>query len=136
MSALIPFFQWCDNSMIGSAIRNSRVAFPIIENFHLCALTVLLGTIVVLCLRQFGLVLKNQPIGEVLWQYVFPRKDDFPVSCPALPVHGLQPVGGSGARVRTHWRQNRSRRRAIPLVRSRPRWLRSVSWDKETRSRP
>lgn len=65
MSALIPFFQWCDNSMIASAIRNSRVAFPIIENFHLFALTVLLGTLVVLCLRQFGLVLKNQPIAEV-----------------------------------------------------------------------
>src|SRR6202453_1546403 len=64
MSSLIPFFQWGDNSMIGSAIRNSRVAFPIIENFHLFALTVLLGTIVVLCLRQFGLVLKNQPISE------------------------------------------------------------------------
>jgi hypothetical protein len=68
MSAVIPFFQWCDNSMIGSAIRDSRVAFPIIENFHLFALTVLLGTLVILCLRQFGLVLKNQSIAEVAAQ--------------------------------------------------------------------
>ena len=65
METLAPFFQWCDNTAISQAIRNSRVAFPIIENFHLFALTVLLGTLVVLCLRQFGLVYKTQPISEV-----------------------------------------------------------------------
>ncbi len=52
MSALVPFFQWCDNTIISQAIRNSRVAFPVIENFHLFALTVLLGSLVVLVLRQ------------------------------------------------------------------------------------
>ena len=65
MSALTPFFQWCDDTFISQAIRNSRVAFPIIENFHLFALTVLLGTLVVLALRQFGLIYKTQPISEV-----------------------------------------------------------------------
>jgi hypothetical protein len=65
MAAILPFFQWCDNTVISQAIRNSRVAFPIIENFHLFALTVLLGTLVVLVLRQFGLVYKAQPISEV-----------------------------------------------------------------------
>src|SRR5579862_3028742 len=65
MSAIVPFFQWCDNSLIAQAIRNSRVAFPVIENFHLFALTVLLGSLVVLVLRQFGLVYKSQPISDV-----------------------------------------------------------------------
>lgn len=65
MEALAPFFQWCDDSMLGQAVRNSRIAFPVIENFHLFALTVLLGSLVVLCLRQFGLVYKDQPIFEV-----------------------------------------------------------------------
>jgi len=65
MSVIVPFFQWCDNTMISQAIRNSRVAFPVIENFHLFALTVLLGSLVVLVLRQFGLVYKTQPISEV-----------------------------------------------------------------------
>jgi uncharacterized protein DUF6644 len=65
MSAIIPFFQWCDDTMISQAIRNSRVAFPVIENFHLFALTVLLGSLVVLVLRQFGLIYKAQPISEV-----------------------------------------------------------------------
>jgi hypothetical protein len=65
MPAIIPFFQWCDNTMLAQAIRNSRVAFPVIENFHLFALTVLLGSLVVLVLRQFGLIYKTQPISEV-----------------------------------------------------------------------
>jgi len=51
--------------MVSRAIRDSRVAFPIIENFHLFALTVLLGSLVVLTLRQFGLVYKTQTISEV-----------------------------------------------------------------------
>jgi Family of unknown function (DUF6644) len=65
MSAIMPFFQWCDDSFLAQAVRNSRVAFPIIENFHLFALTVLLGSIVLLCLRQFGLVYKEQSISEI-----------------------------------------------------------------------
>jgi hypothetical protein len=65
MQAIMPFFQWCDDTALAQAIRNSRIAFPVIENFHLFALTVLLGSIVVLCLRQFGLILKGQPISEV-----------------------------------------------------------------------
>ena len=60
-----PFFQWCDDTFVSQAIRNSRVAFPVIENFHLFALTVLLGSLVVLALRQFGLIYKTQPISEV-----------------------------------------------------------------------
>ncbi len=51
--------------MVAQAIRNSRIAFPIIENFHLFALTVLLGSLVVVVLRQFGLVYRSQPISEV-----------------------------------------------------------------------
>jgi hypothetical protein len=65
MQAVIPFFQWCDDSAVAQIIRNSRIAFPVIENFHLFALTVLLGSIVILCLRQFGLILKTQTISEV-----------------------------------------------------------------------
>lgn len=65
MQSITPFFQWCDGTVVSQAIRNSRFAFPIIENFHLFALTVLLGTLVVLALRQFGLVYKAQPISEV-----------------------------------------------------------------------
>lgn len=65
MSSIAPFFQWCDGSLVGQMIRNSRVAFPIIENFHLFGLTILLGSFVVLALRQFGLLYRTQPISTV-----------------------------------------------------------------------
>jgi hypothetical protein len=65
MSTIAPFFQWCDGSIIGQMIRNSRVAFPIIENFHLFGLTILLGSFVILAMRQFGLIYRTQPISAV-----------------------------------------------------------------------
>jgi len=65
IAILVPFFQWCDTTFISQGIRNSRVAFPIVENFHLFALTVLLGSVVVLSLRQFNLALTNQSVTEV-----------------------------------------------------------------------
>jgi hypothetical protein len=65
MPALLPFFQWCDNTSIGQAIRNSRVLFPVIESVHLFALTVLLGTVIVLNLRMLGAGLRRQPMPQV-----------------------------------------------------------------------
>jgi hypothetical protein len=62
---LLPFFQWCDGSAAGMAIRNSRFLFPIIESFHLLALTVLLGAIIVLNLRLTGVALRAQPLQSV-----------------------------------------------------------------------
>ena len=68
MQAILPFFQWCDSCWVGQAMRNSRAAFPIVENFHLFALTVLLGTLIVLCLREFGVLYKTVPLQDVAAQ--------------------------------------------------------------------
>jgi hypothetical protein len=65
MSALFPFFQWCDGSWLGTTIRNSQTLFPVIETFHLFALTILLGTTIVLSLRLFGLMFRSQPFPEL-----------------------------------------------------------------------
>jgi len=65
MQALLPFFKWCDGSAAGQAIRDSRVLFPIIESFHLFALTVLLGTVIVMNLRLLGAALRQQPVAQV-----------------------------------------------------------------------
>ena len=46
-------------------VRSSRLYFPIIETFHLLALTLLLGAIFMLNLRLCGLVMKNLPIRQV-----------------------------------------------------------------------
>ena len=34
---LLPFFQWCEASGVGTAIRSSQWLFPVIEAFHLLA---------------------------------------------------------------------------------------------------
>lgn len=60
-----PFFEWCDHLAVANAIRDSRFVFPIIETFHLLALTVLLGTVLVLALRLMGAGLKKQPLTVV-----------------------------------------------------------------------
>jgi hypothetical protein len=62
MQALLPFFEWCDATAVGQTIRNSRFLFPIIECLHLFALTVLLGTVIVLNLRLVGVGLRTQPL--------------------------------------------------------------------------
>src|SRR5579862_173591 len=65
MLHLLPFFQWCDSTAVGQAIRDSRVLFPIIESIHLFALTVLLGTVIVLNLRLIGTGLRGQRLSSV-----------------------------------------------------------------------
>lgn len=60
-----PFFQWCDATVVGEAIRDSRFIFPIVESIHLLALTVLLGSVVVLSLRLLGGGLRSQTIPAV-----------------------------------------------------------------------
>ena len=63
--SLRPFFYWADTTAISNVIRDSRFLFPIIETIHLLALTVLLGTVIVLNLRLMGAGLRGQSIGAV-----------------------------------------------------------------------
>jgi hypothetical protein len=65
MHALLPFFEWCDGTKVGQVIRDSRFLFPVTESLHLFALTVLLGTILVLNLRLLGAGLRKQPMALV-----------------------------------------------------------------------
>ena len=63
--SLLPLFQWCDGTWLAMTIRESRLYFPIIETFHLFALTLLFGAVLMINLRLFGLILKSQPISQV-----------------------------------------------------------------------
>src|SRR5215472_17385862 len=50
-----PYFEWCGNTWLGTAVRDTVWAFPLIETLHLLALAVLLGTVLIVNLRVFGL---------------------------------------------------------------------------------
>ena len=65
MESLLPFFQWCDATTIGQWIRDSTWLFPIIETFHILALTVLFGTVLVIDLRLMGAGLRGQPVAVI-----------------------------------------------------------------------
>ena len=59
--SLLSYFQWCEQSGIGDAIRNSVWLFPFIEAFHLVGLGLTAGAVLVVDLRLLGLGLRNNP---------------------------------------------------------------------------
>ena len=61
----LPFFEWCENTAAGDAIRGSLWLFPVIESFHLLALALMGGAILVVDLRLFGLGLRRQPVAQL-----------------------------------------------------------------------
>jgi len=63
--SLLPFIDWCNRLSLGIAIRKSTWLFAVIEATHLLALTVLLGTIVIVSMRLFRLILRRQAVSRV-----------------------------------------------------------------------
>lgn len=63
--SLLPFFEWCEATAIGHAIRNSRWLFPVVESVHLLGLCVLGGSLLVVDLRMLGVGLRRQPIAQI-----------------------------------------------------------------------
>ena len=59
------------DSHIGTAIRESDNAFPLIESVHVLGISLLVGTIALLDLRMLGLILKRIPVTKIS-RAVFP----------------------------------------------------------------
>lgn len=65
MPVLQHICQLIYDSPIGTAIRESDYAFPVIESVHVLAITLLVGTIALLDLRLLGLVFRRIPVTQV-----------------------------------------------------------------------
>ena len=63
--SLLGFFQWCEQSGIGEAIRKSAWLFPVIEAIHLLGLGVIGGAVLVVDLRLLGLGLRRQSVAQI-----------------------------------------------------------------------
>ena len=63
--ALLPFFQWCEASAVGTAIRESVWLFAAIEAMHLLGLALIGGAVLLVNLRMFGYGMKEQPVAEL-----------------------------------------------------------------------
>lgn len=61
----LPLFEWAGKTWIGTAVRDHVLAFPIIETFHLLALAVLLGTVLIVNLRALGVGRDRSSMGRL-----------------------------------------------------------------------
>jgi hypothetical protein len=62
---LLPFFQWCENSSLGDAIRSSAWLFPAIEAVHLLGLALIGAAVLLVDMRLLGLGLRRQPVAQL-----------------------------------------------------------------------
>ena len=62
---LLPFFEWCEATMVGRTIRESLWMFPVLEAIHLVGLSILGGALLVVDLRLLGFGLKDSTIAEL-----------------------------------------------------------------------
>jgi hypothetical protein len=62
---LLPFFQWMEDSALGSWIRQSMYAAPLINVAHLLTLVVVIGALLIVDLRLLGRGMTQQPLARV-----------------------------------------------------------------------
>lgn len=62
---LAPFFVWCEQTALGTAIRDSTWLFPFVESFHLLALGVLGGAVLIVDLRLLGFGLRRVTVRDL-----------------------------------------------------------------------
>ncbi len=60
---LLPFFEWCEATALGLAVRESVWLFPAIEAVHLLGLCLLGGALLVVDLRMVGAGLTRTPVA-------------------------------------------------------------------------
>jgi hypothetical protein len=63
--SLLDFFDWCEATTVGLAIRDSLWLFPVIESVHLLALALLGGAVLVVDLRMLNLGLRKQSAAHI-----------------------------------------------------------------------
>jgi hypothetical protein len=62
---LLPFFEWCERTAVGEAVRQSTWLFPGIESIHLIAMVVIAAAVLVVDMRLFGVGLRDQPVRRL-----------------------------------------------------------------------
>ena len=60
------FAQWCFQLSLAEAIRSVAWPFPTIEIVHLAGLVLVFGSMLILNLRLFGVILKDAPAPQVV----------------------------------------------------------------------
>jgi hypothetical protein len=62
---LQPLFQWIEATELAMWINNSKYAFAVIECFHILALAIIGGAVVMVDARLLGFGFRNQKVADV-----------------------------------------------------------------------
>lgn len=62
---LLPFFEWMGNLAVSRAINESLWIYALVQAFHLLALAVFAGAVLIVDLRLMGRGLTQQPVAQV-----------------------------------------------------------------------
>jgi hypothetical protein len=65
---LLHLCQWLYASSMATAIRESQYGFAVVETVHVLGISILVGTVAIVDLRLLGLVMKREPVSEILSQ--------------------------------------------------------------------
>src|SRR5579864_2409768 len=68
--SLLQICQWLQETPISISIRESILAFPIIEGLHLLGISVSAGLIAISDLRMMGLILKKESASDMFHQLI------------------------------------------------------------------
>jgi len=66
--ALLEICQWLQDTPFSTSLRESTLGWPILEGSHLLGLGISAGTIAISDLRMMGLILRKEPVSEVMHQ--------------------------------------------------------------------
>jgi hypothetical protein len=67
---LLEFCQWLQDTQFSTSIRESILAFPVIEGLHLLGISVSAGLIAISDLRMMGMILKKESASDVFHQLI------------------------------------------------------------------
>lgn len=65
---LFEICQWLQDSTLGTALRESRYMFPLVETTHVLGLAASVGIILMTDLRLIGATLTSEPVADVMKQ--------------------------------------------------------------------
>ena len=65
---LRPYYEWAGKTWVGATVAESNWLFPAVEAVHIVALTVLLGAIIVLDMRFFGVTMTKKAVRQLYFE--------------------------------------------------------------------
>jgi hypothetical protein len=68
--SLLEIAQWVQETSFSVSIRESILAFPLLEGGHLLGISVSAGTIAISDLRMMGLIFKKESASDVFHQLI------------------------------------------------------------------